>query len=180
MATSRNRVLRGVRATGAAKRTQGAHRPRESAPRVGRSGSRRRHNSGRQHRSAENGRAQRFHRGPGAGHVRNGDVQEPGRPRRLRVENPGGQPGEQALAPTSWLHSSWERSRSRARYRGVKETKRSGKGGGDSEHCIVPGKRGNSPGGPRGGKAVPDCGTDWGERWTRHRAREPSQRDFKR
>jgi hypothetical protein len=40
-------------------------------------------------------------------------------------------------------------------YRRAKATKRGGMGGGESERRIVPGKRGNRPEGPRGGKAAP-------------------------
>ena len=41
------------------------------------------------------------------------------------------------------------------RYRQTKETKRGGKGGGDSERFIVPATRGNRPEGPRRGKEAP-------------------------
>jgi hypothetical protein len=40
-------------------------------------------------------------------------------------------------------------------YRQTKETKCGGRGGGDSEHLIVPATRGNRPEGPRRGKGVP-------------------------
>jgi len=43
----------------------------------------------------------------------------------------------------------------RPRYRQAKETKRGGRGGGESERRIVPWKRGNRPEGPRGGKEAP-------------------------
>lgn len=43
--------------------------------------------------------------------MRDGDDQEPGRPRRLRVMSPGGQPGEQAQAPAERLLPSRERKK---------------------------------------------------------------------
>ena len=49
LASSRNRVLRGAGATQAAKRRQGAGRPRDGAPKSSKCGSRRRFIDGRQH-----------------------------------------------------------------------------------------------------------------------------------
>ena len=46
-------------------------------------------------------------------------------------------------------------TRMRPGYRQAKATKRGGTGDGDSEHLIVPVKRGNRPEGPRRGKGVP-------------------------
>src|SRR5262249_56283146 len=45
----------------------------------------------------------------------------------------------------------------------AKETKWDGTGGRESEHSIVPGKRGNAASGPRGGKGVPNHGTVGGK-----------------
>jgi len=44
-----------------------------------------------------------------------------------------------------------------------RKTKRGGMDGGESEHLIVPMKRGNCPEGPRGGKEVPGHGTAGGK-----------------
>ena len=46
-------------------------------------------------------------------------------------------------------------TRTRPGYRQAKETKRGGRGGGDSGRRIVPWKRGNRPEGPRRGKETP-------------------------
>ena len=46
-------------------------------------------------------------------------------------------------------------TRMRPGYRRAKATKRGGTDGGESEHLILPTKRGNRPEGPRGGKEVP-------------------------
>jgi hypothetical protein len=48
------------------------------------------------------------------------------------------------------------------RYRQTKETKCGGTGGGESEHFIVPLMRGNQPEGSRGGKEMPEHGTEGG------------------
>ena len=48
-------------------------------------------------------------------------------------------------------------------YRQVKATKRGGTGDGESERRIVPGKRGNRPEGPRGGKEAPGHETAGGK-----------------
>ena len=76
--------------------------------------------------------------------------QEPGRPRRLhgtsRLELPGDQ--LQARGPAN-------ETRVQPWYRSAKATKRGGMGDGESERRIVPGKRGNRPEGPRGGKEAP-------------------------
>src|SRR3954468_24942474 len=117
-------------------------------------GSRRSSDDGRPRRGA----ARAWRRGP-AGVGEQGTftevLQEPGRPLHLlgkprrehRVTNsrpladaPGGRGSE---------------SRVRPGYRRAKETKRGGRGGGDSERRIVPWKRGNRPEGPRGGKEAP-------------------------
>ncbi len=57
------------------------------------------------------------------------------------------------------LPSPGSDQRAHARYGQAKETKCGRRGGRESEHRVVPVKRGNSPRGPRGGKAVPDCGS---------------------
>jgi hypothetical protein len=81
--------------------------------------------------------------------------QEPGRPLHLlgesrrehRVTNSGPRPAH----PTAeGANSGCDRDTARA-----KATKRGGRGGGESEHLIVPMTRGNRPEGPRRGKGVP-------------------------
>ena len=72
LATSRNRVLRGPGATPAAKRTQGACRPRDRAPKGKRLRSRRGFLSGRQYRWSRQGEGSEVRRGRRAGHVRKG------------------------------------------------------------------------------------------------------------
>jgi hypothetical protein len=94
-------------------------------------------------------------RGRRTGHAHTRVPQEPGRPLHLlgksrrehRVTNsgpladaPGGRGSEQRVRPG---------------YRRAKETKRGGRGGGESERRIVPWKRGNRPEGPRRGKEAP-------------------------
>ena len=67
---SRNRVLRGAGVTPAAKRTQGACRPRDGASKVRYSRSRRGQRSGRHQRRSRRGPGPAHRRGPGAWHVR--------------------------------------------------------------------------------------------------------------
>jgi hypothetical protein len=83
LATSRNRVLRGLGVTRIAKRTQGVCRPRDRASKVGYRGSRRCMQCGRQHRGAKS-LAPRFRRGRRAGHVHTGAAQELGNTCYLR------------------------------------------------------------------------------------------------
>src|SRR5215469_2133097 len=63
-------------------------------------------------------------------------------------------PGPQRLR----LAAAGAKSKAQRRYRGAKETKRRGRGGGKSECSTVPRKRGNQPEGPRGGKRAPEHG----------------------
>src|SRR5262249_1005766 len=106
----------------------------------------------------ERGQTRRFHRGPGAGHARIGDAQEPGRPCPLRVMIPVGTRVTKPRTQAGGLPSPGSDGRAqRGRAREGDEARPDG--GRESEHRAVAGKRGNSPRGPRGGKAVPEWGS---------------------
>ena len=65
-----------------------------------------------------------------------------------------------ALANSRLIHGSasgagGDEQRTQRWYRQAKETKRGEMGGRESQHLIVPWKRGNQPEGPRQGKGVP-------------------------
>jgi hypothetical protein len=53
------------------------------------------------------------------------------------------------------LDSPGSEMRVQPRYRQAKATKCGGTGEGESERLVLPGKRGNRPEGPRGGKGAP-------------------------
>ena len=74
-----------------------------------------------------------------------------------------GHPVEQPRPGSGALAVPGSEGRARARYRQAKETKCGGTDGQETEHAVVPTKRGNSPRGPRGGKGVPGHGTGGGK-----------------
>jgi hypothetical protein len=60
-------------------------------------------------------------------------------------ESREGPPVEQPRPGSSALAVPGNEGRAHARYRQAKETKRGGRGGQETEHSVVPGKRGNPP-----------------------------------
>jgi hypothetical protein len=178
LATSQNRVLRAPGATPAAKRTQGACRPRDGASKWKRSRSRRRFLGGRQYRSPCYGQGRAVRRGRRAGHV--------GR----------GPPGtwEVSISPPEHCGIS-DAARSRVRARRPWRPCASGANeeaqGGTAERrqrseagrrevgasAQYRGSGGTHARGPRGGKAEVGLRNFRRERCHGHRAVRPSQRN---
>src|SRR6266545_2666593 len=90
-----------------------------------------------------------------------GFLQELGTPDRLRLDNDRfwgwPDPNTPGPKPASGLCGATNTG-ARGGHRLAKETKWDGKDGRESEHSIVPAKRGNAASGPRGGKGVPSHG----------------------
>src|SRR5208283_4825909 len=85
-----------------------------------------------------------------------GFLRELGRPCRFhRARRPEIPPTNSRLIHGSASGAGGDEQRTQRWYRQAKETKRGEMGGRESQHLIVPWKRGNQPEGPRRGKGVP-------------------------
>ena len=175
LATSRNRVLRGGGAIRPAKRTPGVCRPRDGASidntmRAPTSLGRRKAVSTRQEKAGREERAGVEERGMCAwGFPRNlGDLFV------SASTNREGHPIKQSRPGGRTLASYGSERRVQAQYRNVKGTKRGGMDEQESEHLVVPRKRGNAP--ERTPWREGDAGswTRWRDRWRGHRPPRPS------
>ena len=165
LATSRNRVLRGVRATGAAKRTQDAWRAKRLSPdTIESAGADAVDNAEGSITTPNKARCRWSRRGPRTSPRVKGLPRNLGDP-VVSTETAG--PWEPDPIPdlrTAALRAVRGKNRSGRWYLQAKATKCGGMGGGESERSVVPRSRGTHPRGPGGGKGAPGTRNCWRER----------------